>query len=511
MKVSELSGWRRKAFAFALGVMAVLALPPFFIVPLLIPAFVGLYWLIDGTPKQRAFWDGWWWGWGYYMAGLYWFCIALLTEPDKFAWAIPFALFGLTGVIAIYCGIACWIAAHSRLRGAANIFIFSVVWMCVEFARGHLFSGFPWNLAGYSFAASDSALQLASLIGIYGLTWAAVFLATLPALFRGARKPALVACAIAYGILIIGTGWGAWRLHEADQIPDSERYVDGVMLRLVQANIAQHHKWDPKLQMKGLQEYIALTHSQSLEKVTHIIWPETAVPYIVEENSTIARMLGHITPMDKLLITGALRADGKGSEWNIYNSLVAIDPRGIIVGRYDKHKLVPFGEFLPFRSIIPARWLLPVGTKDFDAGPGVQTLYWPGLPELSPLICYEAIFPDEVASALRRPEFLLNVTNDAWFGLSTGPYQHFTMARMRAAEQGLPLVRVANTGISAVTDAYGRIQGEIGLGEKGILDIRLQKPQPSATTYSKGKNIFLLILVIAAFVLTLYKQKTQKD
>ncbi len=326
-----LTGWRRNIAAFAFGALATLTLAPFFIFPLIIPAFTGLYWLVDAAPsRQRAFWDGWWWAWGFYMSGLYWFCIALLTDAEKFAWLIPFALFGLTGVIALYSGVACWLMSFLRVRGLTKIFVFSVVWTCVEYARGHLFTGFPWNLAGYSFNFTNATLQMASLVGVYGLTWFAGCSARCPlscARFGIPAHGALPARYMAY-CWSPWLVWGAWRLQEANHIPESERYVPGVMLRLVQANIAQPHKWDPKLQMQGLQEHIRLTQTPGLENVTHVIWPETAVPYAVEAGTPLAHMLGSTIPPGKILITGVLRDEGDEQDWQIWNSLVAIDHDG---------------------------------------------------------------------------------------------------------------------------------------------------------------------------------------
>ena len=548
-KISKLSGWRRNALAFALGVCATFTLAPFFIFPLIIPAFTGLYLLINAAPdRKRVFWDGWWWGWGFYITGLYWFCIALLTDAEHFAWLIPFALFGLTGVIAIYSGLACLIASllfPSLLQGereTVKICIFSVIWTCIEYARGHLFTGFPWNLAGYSFGFSDASLQLASLVGVYGLTLFAVLLGTSFAAHDYPPPPRLWAAAgrggglsthseqlasssltlpryagegiifiiIVWGLFAFGVGWGAWRLHEADQVPQNERYVPDVMLRLVQANISQPHKWDPELQLKGVREQVRLTRSPGLDKVTHVIWPETAVPHAIEKGSPLVHELGASVPEGKILITGALRAEGEEHHFQIWNSLVAIDHQGDIVGSYDKSKLVPFGEFLPFRRFIPKAWLTPVGDTDFSRGQGAQTLEWTGLPPISPLICYEVIFPESAVDTTRRPQLLLNVTNDAWFGMSTGPYQHFEMSRMRAAEQGIPLVRVANTGISAVIDSYGRVVAVLPLGTKAILDSKLPKTQKTYTTYSICSRIIILSLLFTVLALIINQGRGQK-
>jgi len=502
------TGWKRNALAFSSGVLATLTLAPFYLFPLIIPAFSGLYWLLNAAPTPgRAFRDGWWWGWGFYMSGLYWFCVALLTDAEKFAWLIPFALFALTAVIAVYCGIACWLLAQTRTRGLSRIFTFSALWLAVEFARGHLFTGFPWNLAGYSFGFSDAALQMASLIGAYGLTWFTVILGC-SAMMLACGKRGRIAFAIVWGIFAIGMGWGQWRLHEANAVAEEGRYVPGVVLRLVQANNpAPPHNFDAKMRMQGLDTYIKLTQQPGLTKVTHVVWPESAVPFPMQAGSPLSHMLGDTVPEGKILITGGIRTQGEGADWQVWNSMVAFNHGGSIVGTYDKVKLVPFGEFLPFRWLLPKAWLTPVGAVDMSSGNVTQVLEWPGLPPHIPLICYEAIFPDLPVLAGERPQFLLNVTNDAWFGESSGPHQHFQMARMRAVERGIPLVRAANTGISAVVDGYGQVVAYLPLGTQGFLDSKLPKARPENTTYYNMNRIFIAFILIIAFGLILRSRR----
>ena len=412
------------------------------------------------------------------MSGLYWFCIALMTDPDKFAWLIPFALFALTAVIALFSMVfvGLFFVIKKRLpipnpQSLIPVILFATLWLLTEFARGHLFTGFPWNLAGYAFTIADAPLQLASVVGIYGLTFITVLFAVMCVL--GKRHIALV-CAIVISI----SGWGAYRLQ---QFPTE--YVNGVKLRLVQANIQQHHKWDPELQMAGLREHVALTQSTGLEGITHVIWPETAVPYVVRENSTLGRRLGEVLLPNQYLLTGGLRMEPRGDDVDLYNSLMMFDSMGAMIGHYDKHGLVPFGEFLPFRFLIPKGWQTPVGDRDFARGAANVTFDWKGLPPLTPLICYEVIFPQLAFGGEKHPEMLLSVTNDAWFGESSAPYQHLAMARMRAVEQGAPMVRVANTGITAVFDSYGREINRIPLGEQGILDVGLPKKSQNDTIF----------------------------
>jgi apolipoprotein N-acyltransferase len=508
---SRLTGWRRNTALLICGALGTLTLPPFFLFPLIILAFAGLFLLLTSAPTaKRGFWDGWWWGMGFYTTGLYWLCIALLTDPDKFAWLLPFALLAVPAALSIYTGIACLITQCLGLKSLSGIFVFSVIWTLVEFARGHFLGGFPWNIEGYSLAHSDATLQLASLVGAYGLTWFVVWLGTLPAAlvdgFTKKKKAAFV-LALAYGFLILGAAWGGWRLAVYDQLPEKERFVAGVKLRLVQPNIAQELRWDPKTQAQGLHEHIRMTQLPGLENITHVIWPETAVSYIIKPDTPLTTVLGHTIPPSALLITGGIRSDDTAPKWTVYNSIVAIDHQGKIIGIYDKSKLVPFGEFLPLRQFLPKILTTPVGDTDFSRGPGPVTVSWGGL-NISPLICYEVIFPEQAIDPAHRPQVLLNVTNDAWFGLSTGPYQHFTMARMRAAEQGIPLIRAANTGISAVIDSFGRVVSKLDLGTQGILDEKLPSVQTDPTIYSSYGN-GLIWTVTAVSILLIIRCKAR--
>ncbi|MEQ1790203.1 MAG: apolipoprotein N-acyltransferase [Rickettsiales bacterium] len=476
----DIRGWRRNLLAFVLGICATLTLAPFYFFPLIIPAYAGLFLLVNNaSTRKRAFADGWWWGWGFFITGLYWFCVALLTDAEKFAWAIPLALFPLNAIIALYPAFACLlfvVLISCSKRMVIRVFLFSFIWLLFEYARGHLFSGFPWNLAGYSFGFSDVSLQSASIVGAYGLTFFTVLLGSSFAIIRTNRVFVLFVWAVFAASLV----WGNTRLSGVEKGADT-----GVVLRLVQGNILQHHKWNPKLQQQNLEEYIKLTQSAGIEKVTHVIWPETAVPYALRSDTALSYHLTKSLPSGVMLITGALRLEGQGENSKFYNSVVAINNDGKIVGNYDKHALVPFGEFMPLRFLIPKSLELPVGDKDFSTGTGAQTLNWDGLPAVSVLVCYEGVFPEFAADSKKRPKWLLNVTNDAWFGMSSGPYQHFEMVRMRAVEQGLPLVRVANTGITAYIDEYGRIKKQLDLGEKSVLDVPLWESKLDGTIYTK--------------------------
>ncbi len=466
----------------ALGALSALALPPFYLLPLLIPSFSGLYLLIRDSRGCQAFLDGWWWGFGFFTAGLYWICISLYVEPEKFAWLTPFALFGLPSVLAIYTGLvtAVFVASYklhvasrfSYLQPATcNLqpFLFATLFVAAEYLRSYLFTGFPWNLMGYVWTVSAVAMQPASVIGIYGLSWITVFAATVPALFVLKEKP-WAPNILALALIVTMIAFGGWRLEH------NPTAYGPIKIRIVQANIPQNIKWNREAQFDILKKHVDLTRAPGLDTINLIIWPEAAIPYYVESDSAILQAIGNAIPERSLLVAGGLRGNGDRNSWQAWNSLFIINHKGHVMAQYDKHHLVPFGEFIPLRGILPVE-NISGGHGDFSRGKGPGNLEADDVPPFSPLICYEAIFPDEVTDNTHRAKWLLNITNDAWFGRSSGPYQHLQMARMRAVETGLPLVRVANTGISAVIDPMGRVLYSLGLDKSGIVDFYLPLPK----------------------------------
>lgn len=471
-KTLNYTGWKRYALASLLGVCSTFALPPLYLLPLLIPSFSGLLLLSrNATHNRQAFFDGWWWGLGHFTAGLYWICISLYVEPDKFAWLTPFALFGLPSILGIYTGLVMLVMKRAQKLPAVLLpAVFAVVFVAVEYARTFLFSGFPWNLIGYVWTASDVTLQTAYPLGIYGLGFITVFTASAPALFITRQKP-LVPNVLALLVLVAMCGYGWQRLEH-----NPTQYTD-IKVRIVQPLIPESMKLDPQAEIDILKRHVALTRSPDLESVGIVIWPEVAVPDFIQPDSSLANMLGAVVPEHAVLITGALREEGNGDNRQFWNSLFVLSHNGKLIGQYDKHHLVPFGEFIPFRHILPLE-NISGGHGDFARGPGAYTVSVDGIPPFSPLICYEAIFPAEATDGTGKAKWLLNVTNDAWFGNSSGPYQHLEMARVRAVETGLPLVRAANTGVSTVIDPYGRVLKELPLGQAGIVDFYLPLPKP---------------------------------
>jgi len=496
VRVAALTGWRGNVAAALLGVLATAALPPFGLWPLLIPAFTGLLWLLDGARSRgRAALLGWAFGFGHFCSGLYWIGIAFLVDADRFGAVMPFAVAGLAAGLALFPALAVWLVAASAWRGPARVALLASAWLLVEWLRSWVLTGFPWNLIGTVWTVSPAVMQLAALTGVWGLSAMTVLAAGAPAvLARGGRGRVALAAVL---LLLPAGAWAGGTLRLADAPAPGDAIVPGVLLRIVQPNIEQTLKWRPELRREHVERQLQMSRGPGYERVTHLIWAETAVPFLVDAEPALRARLAEVVPPGGALFTGAPRAAESDGQRRLWNSLAVIDAAGRVVGIYDKHHLVPFGEYTPLRPLLGLA-KLTVGSVDFSAGPGPQTLAGlPGLPPVSPLICYEAIFPGQVASDDPRPAWLLNITNDTWFGDSSGPYQHFASARLRAVEEGLPLVRAANNGISAVIDPYGRVVARLGLDAVGVLDAPLPQALPGdGPLYARWGNAIVPFLIL---------------
>jgi apolipoprotein N-acyltransferase len=486
--------------AFLLGALAMAALPPVDLTPLLAVSFTGLVWLADGARRPReAFGLGWSFGLGFFVAGLYWIAAALFVDIGQFWWLVPFAVLGLPAALAFFTGFAL-LAAHLlcrglRWRGVARVLTLAVCWCVAEWLRGHILTGLPWNLVGYAwsgaFPGSLAMLQTTSLVGIYGLSLLTVLVAMLPATlgdFGGRRWPPLIAAAVLLGAAL---AFGSARL---DAGPPAD--VPGVRLRIVQPSIPQSLKNDRTERQANFERHLTLSAApaEGEAPLTAVIWPEAAAPPFLDRFDQERMPIAAVAPPGGMALVGSDRTEPPPERPTHYwNSMVAVDHEGRILGSYDKAHLVPFGEYVPLREILPINKVTP-GTVDFSAGPGPRTLHLPGLPPVSPLICYEAIFPHAVADTADRPRWLLNLTNDGWYGITSGPFQHFSIARTRAVEEGMPLVRAANNGVSGLVDPYGRVVRRLGLDAIGYLDVSL--PQSLAPTlYERlGDLPFLIAL-----------------
>ena len=495
-------GVQRYATAFVLGALAAAALAPLHLVPVLLISFPGWAWLVAASTRARAaLAAGWWFGFGFFVAGLYWVGHAFLVDAERFAALAPLAVLGLPAGLALFPAIAGWAIWRTRLGGLGLVFGLALAWTAAEWLRGFLLTGFPWNLVGYTWTAFDGMTQLAALAGIHGLSFLTVVLAALPVLLmdRGRTPPARWRPLLA-GLVVLLAVWGGGHLRLAGAADET---VPGVQLRLVQPNVAQADKWRPDLREAHFARLLRMSSAPGHDRITHIIWPEAAIPYFVSREPARARMIGALVAPDGLVLAGARRLSPEGVDpIRVWNSVLAIDHRGRIVEAYDKAHLVPFGEYVPLRGLL--RWLgvekVTPGPLDFSAGPGPRTLVLDGLPAVAPLICYEVIFAAVSRAPGPRASWLLNLTNDAWFGVSSGPYQHLAMARVRAVEEGVPLVRVANTGISAIVDPHGRTLARLGLGRAGVLDGALPQALVRPPLYGRIGD---LVLVPAAVVLVI--------
>ena len=515
----SLGGWPRRSVAILLGAVTALAFPPLHAWPLLVPGFVGFVWLLEGSNKTtqltnlkfissgswRAFSAGWWFGLGFFSAGLYWVSLSFFVDAATYAWMAPIALFFLSAGMALYIGAVAWATYVSSRAGANRVLVLSLWWAIFEWVRGWAFTGFPWNLLGSVWTFSEGMIQLVSITGVFGLSLITVLVASAPAILgnqsiRLAKRVLIVSMPVMTVSLI--WGGGNFRLNAA-----ADTTVDGVTLKLVQPNISQQDKWKRSLQKHHFNKLLKLSKKSkfdSTKKITHIIWPETATPLYLSSTEDAINLVSLAAPVGGALITGAPRQNKKlGGDRKIWNSIHVIDSSAAIISTYDKHHLVPFGEYIPFRNLINIPKLTG-GRVDFSKGVGSRVMQIPGTPPVVPLICYEAIFAIQknLSRDNLKPGWLLNLTNDAWFGMSSGPYQHFAAAQLRSVEEGLPLVRVANTGLSGVIDPYGRIKVKTQLNEEVALESSLPAALPKLTWFARYQNktfIFITLILFLVF------------
>jgi apolipoprotein N-acyltransferase len=509
-------GIRRWAIAWGAGAISALAHPPFFAFFLLWLTMPVLVWLIDGSVTsgksgrlrrlRPAFAAGWWFGFGYFLVSLWWLGNAFMVEADAFAWALPLGVIALPAGLALIWGFAAVVAGLLWSEDWRRIFALAAAFGAAEWIRGLLFTGFPWNAIGYGLTAGEVMMQSASLIGLYGLNVLAVVVFAAPAtLFpapESGRRPFAMAALSVVLVAVLGL-YGFLRLSHAD-----DRTVEGVRLRLVQPAVAQAEKWKPENKEAIFRSYLDLSADPALGPMgpeTVLIWPESAFPFVLTREPGALGAIGDLLPPGATLVTGAARvATATAGGREVFNSLYVIDHEGVIEDAYDKIHLVPFGEYLPFQRTLESIGLeqLTRLRGGFAAGTRRRPMSLPGAPAFSPLICYEIIFPGAVVPNSPRPGFMLNLTNDAWFGRTPGPYQHLYQARVRAVEEGLPLVRSANTGISAVTDAYGRIVASTKLEEKRAFEARLPVAlaSPPAAKYA---NIIVICLILGCFFISI--------
>ncbi|MFZ0763099.1 MAG: apolipoprotein N-acyltransferase [Bradyrhizobium sp.] len=515
-------GWKRAAIALIAGAFSSLAMAPFNAWPILFLTFPVAVWQIDGAGAGRwrgvpaAAMTGWWFGLGYFVPGLYWIGYAFLVDASTFAWLMPFAVLGLPAYLALFMALGFALARLFWTRDASRVIALAASLTMSEWLRGHALTGFPWNTLGYALTEPLALAQTASLIGLWGLTFLAVAIFASPAVLidstsRG-RKP-WIAPALALVVLLAMAVFGVVRLSRQPTV------MLNTKLRIMQPNLEQDARFNYSAKAEVMKKYLTLSdrasgpQSTGVRDVNILIWPESAFPFFLTREADAMAQIADLLPKGTVLVTGSVRAPDVPPGTRIrraYNSIYVIDHDGNVLSVYDKLHLVPFGEFLPFQD-----WLEKIGLEQltkvqggFIPGTHRRSMDVPNAPRMLPLICYEAVFPGDVVERNDRPGWIVNLTNDGWFGISTGPYQHLQQARLRAIEQGLPLVRAANTGISAVIDPLGRVVARLGLGLEGVLDSNLPAAIPP-TPYARAGDLPALIVLAVAWLFVI-RRRTAK-
>lgn len=514
-KIILLSGVSRAFVGFLAGLVAMFAQAPFGIFAAAFLSFPILVWLIDGVapdPNESlvrrllpAVSIGWSFGFGYFLGGLWWLGNALLVEADVFAWALPLAVIGLPAFLALFYAFAVLVARCLWSDGVGRIAALALGFGLAEWLRSFLFTGFPWNAIGYAAMPMPLMMQSASVVNLATINMLAVFVFAAPALV-GTGKGARIGLAAAIALFAAHIGFGYYRL----TLPAPAATEPPPTVRLVQPVIDQAKKLDDRERAAVFEEHLALTAAPGEEGAKRpdiVVWPETSIPFILTDNPDALTRIAEVLGEGQILITGAVRAEdaGAGLPPRYYNSIYVIDDRGQIVGAADKVHLVPFGEYLPFEQLLSSWGLSSVAASmpgGFSAARTRPLLTLPGGGTIYPLICYEAIFADEIDGNGHLADALLNVTNDAWFGDTPGPRQHFHQAQLRTVESGTPMIRSANSGISAMIDARGVLVVGLGYNYKGVVDTTLPGKMLTATDAITRGRIFWVatgILFLIAF------------
>jgi apolipoprotein N-acyltransferase len=510
----RLSTLIRSRFAQALagGALAAIAFPPFGFWPGIIGFGVLLRQLDKSTdrPLRTAFGLGWMAGLAYFLVSTWWVGEAFLVDIAAHGWQAPFAVVFLAGGLALLWGAAAALYRLIAPTAPGRILVFAAVFSLFEWLRGHILTGFPWDLPGEVWRAGSAPSQGAALLGAYGMSFVTLAVGAAPGIWRkdGGRSQ-IVSVALAAGALAVLWTGGALRLATAPASPPHP-----LRLRIVQANIPQSEKWTPEALRSIIERYVSLTaQSYAGRPADIVIWPEAAIPDSVEDFLAPdawprAALVDAMRPGQTLLL-GAVHIDDTVRSTLYYNSLLALRRSGSdlqMLGRYDKHHLVPFGEYMPFDKLAGAigfKALVHMVEGGFSAGPPPVALSVPGLAPLQPLICYEGLFPSSFARTGPRPTWIANVSNDAWFGETSGPWQHLNLASYRAIEEGIPLVRATPTGVSAVVDGYGRPKALLGLGKAGVIDADLP-PALSPTPYSRWRDVPFWIFCLGGAIVVLW-------
>ncbi|MBJ7447277.1 MAG: apolipoprotein N-acyltransferase [Brevundimonas sp.] len=505
--------WARIALALLAGAGAALAHPPFGILPGLF-GYALLMILSERSATTRgAFWMGWLAGFAYFLISCWWVAEAFLVNPAQ-AWMAPFAASALPAGLGLFWGTATALYRRFGPRGLERVLVFTALFCLLEWLRGHVLTGFPWNPAGASWKVGSAASQFAAIGGVYGLSVLTVGAAAAfgPLFSVGPRRGRIVTAALGALVVVALVVGGSIRLSQA------RLELTDTTVRIVQANVAQASKWTPEAYEGIVRRYVDLTAQPAAVTPDLVIWPEGSLP--ASGNDVFAAGAWEAAAIQSALKPGQTLLMGSGigepdpsvpEGGRYYNSLLVVQnlggPSPAVSAAYDKYRLVPFGEYLPAGRLMGAlgvRALTHMPT-DFSAGPRPAPIDIPGAPRAQPLICYESLYPGFTTAGANRPDWILNISNDAWFGATSGPLQHLNLASYRAIETGLPVVRSTPTGTSAMIDPWGRVIGDQRLdnGRSGVIDAVL--PRPAGTTpYGHLGDLVFWVLIGVGLVAAVY-------
>ncbi len=503
-----LYGWRRYALSFLAGGLASFAQAPFDFFAVCLISFPVHVWLLDGAAVDSdarlrrflaPFATGWWFGFGYFLGGLWWVGNAMFVDLARYAWALPVAVLLLPALLALFYGLAAALARPFWSDGLGRIVALAAAFGIAEWLRAVVFTGFPWNAIGYAAMPVPAMMQSVGIVGMTGMNALAVLVFSLPALLA-ARRHRRMGIAILLVLAAVHVGFGWFRLSlpaEGDDV---------LTARIVQPAIDQSEKWNSAVRDRIFQTFLEMSDESPADGAGRpqlILWPETSVPFILQDRPDALSALGELVHDDQVLLAGAVRVEGESAidpDARFYNSVVGINSAGVMFDAVDKVHLVPLGEFVPLES-----WLSQIGiTKlvelpgGFSAGTTRHAIeVAPGVGAVA-YVCYEVIFPGIAVADTGDAALIVNVTNDGWFGRSPGPYQHFRQAQLRAVEAGRPMIRAANNGISGVVDARGRIVDALALDAVGILDVDVPLAgSDRLRTVHAGKIGWSIVLLLA--------------
>jgi apolipoprotein N-acyltransferase len=503
-------GWRRALVAFAAGALSVFAQAPYDFFAVCFISFPILVWLLDGATVERparflrrlrpAFAVGWWFGFGYFVAGLWWVGGAMLVEADSFAWALPIAVVLLPAILGIFYGLAAALARLFWSDDIGRIAALAAAFALFEWLRTFVFTGFPWNPIGYAAMPTPLLMQSISVVGMVGMNALAVFVFAMPALLAGHRH---VRTGLVLALLLVAAhvGFGYYRLGLPDAVP-----IRSLPVRIVQPAIDQAAKLDRASRddiFRTLLNLSAAPLAPGGVKPKLIIWPETSLPFLLTDRPDALVAIGELLSDGQVLLAGNVRAEGKGDDaQRYYNSVVAINDKGEIVDAVDKLHLVPGGEYLPLSGMFRLLGIdrIVAMPTPFSAGTTRHPIGIADGLRAAVFICYEIVFPDEVDDGVKGADFIVNGTNDPWFGDTPGPYQHFRSAQIRAAETGVPLLRAANNGISGAVDSRGRVIDAFALNVRGQMDVSIAVPSPSPPLLGDPRMAGYFVLALLGLV-----------